>query len=1234
MKHTLLIILIGLLCIFHLFSCSSASSPEFATHVVWNTNELGVEGFRIPGIVVTSKGTVLAFAEARVDYGDQTPNHLVVKRSTDGGIRWSNTVFIEKSDGSYWREHQNEIDPFDKNDKKEVWTNVAPVVDQVNGRIFFFYALNEGEIQGKNLQRYTKVFYKYSDDDGLTWSDRTEVTGLFKADPFGRTFHMPGPGHGIQLKSGRLLLLAWNRTALGNLDQNGVYTPTPLEERRYGMNSLYSDDYGKTWKYGTSFGEAFRIGEARIVELGNGDIYMNSRYTSEGRNNYRVTAVSHDGGITWTDLKTDKNFPLSNACDAGLAKLTHKGTDYLIYSKNESLDGRKRLTVKISNDNGKTWPFSKTVDEGSASYSDLAVLPDNTILLLYETGKRKPMLCVRTNMEWLLEKPSDELVCENRTIPEIPVEKGLGGAFSGISNKVLIVAGGSYFDKPLWENGKKIYSDSIFVCKKEKDGYKWIFAGKLPYPVAHGASVSTGRGLFCIGGKTDTQTYDQVWLLRWDENKQEIVIENHQPSLPSPCAYPAAAYMDNSLYVAGGLSNSSQKNFWKLNIKQNKENRWEDLGDCPGDERYGATLLEQSNGENDCLYLFGGKNGEKYLTDAYCYNPVKPVSARWERLKELPRPVFGAPAVSYKASSMFIFSGSDGHDRDRIDEVRNEYRFTPDIMCFNTITKEWRKVGELPQGIVNSQATFWNERIVIPGGEIRPGARTPEVTTVSILAEKKAVFACWDYITLIGYLLFIVWLGYFFSSKNKSSKDFFLGGQKIPFWAAGLSMMAAQVSAIGFMSIPAKSFVTNWSYFAGVMTWFIVVPVVIYGFVPFYRRLNVTSAYEYLEKRFNAFIRKFIAGLYLLFQLLGRSGAIIFLPALALSAVTGMNTVVCIVIIGGLATLYTVLGGMHAVIWIDVIQALVLFGAIFLCIGYVVVNIDGGIGEIVRLASNDDKFGFGRMDFDLTASVFWVIIIGNIFNRIGNMSTDQSVVQRYLTTRNEKETAKALWTDALVSIPWALCVFGLGTALYAFYKAHPDFLSPSITNDEIVPFFIGQNLPVGISGIVIAGIFAASMSSVDSSIHSSTTVIVRDFMQGKLSRITEKQKVKLARSITALLGVLGTAIAIVMTFFDINSVWDIILEFAGLFTGAMTGVFILGIFSTKANGGGAIIGSVASALLLLYVKTFTHLNFFLYSGIGIISCVVIGYLASMLFSSTKSTEGLTIYSVGLKEKNK
>ncbi len=819
------------------------------------------------------------------------------------------------------------------------------------------------------------------------------------------------------------------------------------------------------------------------------------------------------------------------------------------------------------------------------------------------------------------------------SIPDLPIRNGLAGSFVGIDNDALIVAGGSYFDKPLWEGGQKTYTDSIFVCIKTGKDFYWKFVGRLPYPVAHGTAVATDKGLLCIGGENSSQKYGNIFLLRWDIGKQAVVINENLPPLSEASSYLSASAIGNAVYAIGGKIQDNgteiiSNNFWKLDLGETMAKGWQTLEPCPGGARFGASMTKQSNGEYDCLFLFGGKSDKGYFSDAYSFNPKNEGKVnQWKRLTDIPHPSLGATVLAMGGSQVFVFSGSDGHDVDKILEIKDDYHFVNEILSYNTITDTWHKVGELPHGVVNTTALVWNGQIVIPGGELRPGIRTSEIITASVNPKNRKNFSVLDYVMLVIYLGLVAFLGYYFSSKNKSSKDFFLGGQKIPFWAAGLSMMAAQVSSIGFMSIPAKSFATNWSYFAGVFTWFIAVPIVIYAFVPFYRRLNVTSAYEYLEKRFNPFIRKFIAALYLLFQLIGRLGIIIFLPAIALSAVTGMNAIFCILIIGGLSTAYTVLGGMHAVIWIDVIQAIIMFGAIFLIFFYIMFNIDGGINEFVNIAWNDHKFSFGSFDLDLTTAVFWVIIVGNIFNRLGTMSTDQSVVQRYLTTRNEKETVKALWADVAVSVPWALAVFGLGTALYVFYKVNPGMMDPTLANDEIVPFFIGQNLPKGISGIIIAGIFAASMSSVDSSIHSSTTVLMRDFMYRQVDSKSELKKVSLARWITGILGLMGTVIALVMTFFDIASVWDIVLEFAGLFTGAMTGVFFLGIFSKRANGKGAIVGTLASAGILLLVKTFTPLHFFLYSGIGIISCILIGYLASFLFVSTKNTEGLTIYSV-------
>ena len=199
---------------------------------------------------------------------------MVLKRSVDQGKTWSTNIYIEKSNGEYWSEHRDEIDVRDVPDKMEVWMNTAPIIDAENGTLFFFYALNEGSVAGQNLQRYTRVFYKYSNDDGLTWSLRKEVTHLlntkqngtpnkdkdagwitdkngFRCDFLGRAFHLPGPGHGIQLSDGRLLIPVWSRTALADLDAKSL---NPVSERAYGIRTIYSDDHGATWKSGTAFG--------------------------------------------------------------------------------------------------------------------------------------------------------------------------------------------------------------------------------------------------------------------------------------------------------------------------------------------------------------------------------------------------------------------------------------------------------------------------------------------------------------------------------------------------------------------------------------------------------------------------------------------------------------------------------------------------------------------------------------------------------------------------------------------------------------------------------------------------------------------------------------------------------------------------------------------------------------------------------------------------------------------
>jgi Na+/proline symporter len=207
-----------------------------------------------------------------------------------------------------------------------------------------------------------------------------------------------------------------------------------------------------------------------------------------------------------------------------------------------------------------------------------------------------------------------------------------------------------------------------------------------------------------------------------------------------------------------------------------------------------------------------------------------------------------------------------------------------------------------------------------------------------------------------------------------------------------------------------------------------------------------------------------------------------------------------------------------------------------------------------------------------------------------------------------------------------LIFFFLGTALYAFYKTRPGSLNPTVDNDAILPWFVVQELPVGVAGIVLAAIFAAAMSSLDSSMNSMATVIVTDFYHRLKPDSSDRSRLMLARIITVILGAFGTCCALLMATYPIKSLWDLFLALLGLLGGGLAGLFILGIFTRRANSNGALIGVICSTVILYFVKQHTDVHFLLYGAIAITSCVSIGYLASMLFPPPKAClDNLTIH---------
>jgi Na+/proline symporter len=287
---------------------------------------------------------------------------------------------------------------------------------------------------------------------------------------------------------------------------------------------------------------------------------------------------------------------------------------------------------------------------------------------------------------------------------------------------------------------------------------------------------------------------------------------------------------------------------------------------------------------------------------------------------------------------------------------------------------------------------------------------------------------------------------------------------------------------------------------------------------------------------------------------------VLYLPAIVLVAITGIEVLPAVLIMGLLCTVYTVAGGMDAVIWTEVVEAVTLLAGVLVCLAVVLFRLDGGVQEFVSVAQTHDKLRLANWGWDAASATVGVVLIGNIFTRLSNLTSDQSCVQRYLTTSDARTAKLALWTDVAFSIPWAILVFSLGTAIFVFYQAHPEKLHPAVQTDGIVPFFISRQLPVGIAGLVVSAIMVSAMSSMESSMHAIATLCVTDFYGRFRPGASDKLRLKVARVITLLLGLFGTGAAMLLATSNVLSLWDLFQYLMGLFVGSLAGLFMLGIF--------------------------------------------------------------------------
>ncbi|SMO86076.1 cyclically-permuted mutarotase family protein [Fodinibius sediminis] len=860
------------------------------------------------------------------------------------------------------------------------------------------------------------------------------------------------------------------------------------------------------------------------------------------------------------------------------------------------------------------------------------------------------------------------------SLSDYPDSNGVAGAFVGTHNNVLLMGGGANFPSAMpGKGGEKVFYNTIHILQQDSASYNWHTSPGLTLPdsLAYGATVSTENGIILIGGTDGKTVSSKVYRLQWEPDSKSIDIEN-LPSLPKPLAFMDVGFIDNTIYVAGGQHSMNDpeatKIFWKLDISKEEDLQWEELHPWPGPSRILPIAAAQYKGDTPYFFLFSGRNlnadgSMNILNDAYRYN-IK--EQKWNvlgdvghNLPDSSRSVMGASALPSGDSHILVFGGDSGDalmERleliTQMDSLRNQMQvlpssrqqdikqqieafelkltdnltqenpFSKNVLSYHTITDSWDNVGQLPNPPpVTTTAVKWNDQIILPSGETRPGVRTPEVWQGTI-DSRTPQFGWVNYSALGLYAIILIGMGFYFSHREDATDDYFLAGNRIPWWAAGISIYATQLSAITFISTPVLAYADNWIVFIAYFTIFLMAPVVIYFYLPFFRRLNVTSAYEYLEKRFHLAVRLFGSVSFILFQL-GRMSVVVFLPALTLTAILDMNIYAAIILMGVLAIIYTTLGGIEAVIWSDVLQVFILVSGIIYSL-YFIINYVGGLEIVYTTALEHDKLQLFDFSFSFTSLATWSIFLGSFALQFGPYTTDQAVIQRYLTTRDEKSAADSIWTNGIISIPTGFLFFALGTCLYVFYKLNPDFLSVGMQNDQVFPLFIGQQLPMGYAGLLIAGIFSASMSSLDSSMHSISTVATVDFYERFVPASTENARLNLARWVTVLTGVLGTLIACLLASFPIQSLYFFFQEIIGLLSSALAGIFILGIFTKRTHGTGALIGAIISLIVLYIVKFHTPIHFYIYPLIGIPVCVFSGYFISYLFPDHgKKLEGLT-----------
>ncbi|AUD05006.1 sodium:solute symporter [Spirosoma pollinicola] len=508
-----------------------------------------------------------------------------------------------------------------------------------------------------------------------------------------------------------------------------------------------------------------------------------------------------------------------------------------------------------------------------------------------------------------------------------------------------------------------------------------------------------------------------------------------------------------------------------------------------------------------------------------------------------------------------------------------------------------------------------------------------------------------DLAMIAVYLVAMVLVGVYFSRKNENADQFTKASGLIPGWATGLSIYATFLSSNTFLGVPGKAFGGNWNSFVFSLSMPLAAYMAARFFVPFYRQTGEISAYTHFEHRFGPWARTYAVVCFLLTQL-ARMGSIFLGIALSLQALTGFSMQMIMIVMGVCIIIYTVLGGIEAVIWTEVVQAVVkTFGALLIL--YLIVQaMPGGVSSIVDIGAAHDKFSLGTFSPDFTQSSFWVVLLYGFFINLNNFGMDQNYIQRYHTTSSAKEASKSLWLCVWLYVPASLLFFVIGSCLFAYYQVHPEFieaikqkvaldrlpatasasevsrlmatLQPADYGDKVMPHFMVTNVPPGLMGLIISAILSAAMSTISSGMNASATVFTEDIYKRYFNpNPSPKKQLLLLHLATVVVGIMGLVAGLAMI--GVKSILDAWWTLSGIFAAGMLGLFLLGLISRRTNGHEALTATAIGVLVILWMTfsgnlpdAYSYLRNPLHSNMIIVVGTLTIFLIGILLTKLKS----------------